>query len=501
MEDVVVKREETEMKQEGQYYHLCKVINAHEKDVRCIASYKEGFVTGSRDKTGKLFIPGQTEGNFIEAMLFRAAENFVSSVCVLNPTAEEAAKGEKPKIFLGSNDANIYVFTEDESLSILKLEGHSSTVSALAANDSNGRILSGSWDMTAILWEGKNKLCVIFGHQQAIWATAFLGNTDVLLTASADQTIKAWSSSANLMETFIGHTDAVRSLSSINDEIFMSCANDGTLKRWKLGSGLLKSYDCHATYIYSMAWITEPGSDNKIGFITCAEDRTVRLFIKGNRVQVIPLPGDTSWAVTTIKRSIKPAKKVDGSNGVNGSTKDVTDDIAIASSTGMVFIFSKEPSRRASDDEQQVFKGLFDSTQFPPTDIGSRDILECPEQLESLAKHDGEKGYVRNGEKTDVFMYTLAEEKWIKVGFISGSDKKTLGKNEYEGKMYDYLINVDMEDGQPPLKLPFNIGDNPRRAAEDFVQRHSIPLAFLDTIEQFIISNVCTDKPAPNPGQ
>jgi phospholipase A-2-activating protein len=343
--------------------------------------------------------------------------------------------------------------------------------------------------MTAILWEGKEKICVIFGHQQAIWATAFLGKTDILLTGSADKTIKAWSSSADLKETFIGHTDVVRSLSSINDDLFMSCANDGTLKRWKLGSGLVKSYDCHATYIYSMDWIVDPSSDNKIGFITCSEDRTVRLFVRGTRIQVIPLPGDTSWAVTTIRKSIESNETSTGNN------KLVTDDIAIASSTGMVFVFSKDPSRKASSDEEIAFNALFEATQFPPTDIGSRDILEGPEQLELLPKEDGEKGFVRNADKTDVYMYTLVDAKWKKIGFISGSDKTTLGKTEYEGKMYDYLINVDMEDGQPPLKLPFNTGDNPRTAAEAFVQRHNVPLAYLDTIEQFIIVNVCTDRP------
>jgi hypothetical protein len=34
-----------------------------------------------------------------------------------------------------------------------------------------------------------------------------------------------------------------------------------------------------------------------------------------------------------------------------------------------------------------------------------------------------------------------------------GSDRKQL----YEGKEYDYVFDVDIKDGEPPLKLPYNV--------------------------------------------
>jgi phospholipase A-2-activating protein len=34
-----------------------------------------------------------------------------------------------------------------------------------------------------------------------------------------------------------------------------------------------------------------------------------------------------------------------------------------------------------------------------------------------------------------------------------GSSRKT----PYEGKEYDYVFDVDIKDGVPPLKLPYNV--------------------------------------------
>ena len=44
---------------------------------------------------------------------------------------------------------------------------------------------------------------------------------------------------------------------------------------------------------------------------------------------------------------------------------------------------------------------------------------------------------------------------WQKIGEVVdavGSGRKQL----YEGKEYDYVFDVDIQDGVPPLKLPYN---------------------------------------------
>ena len=46
-------------------------------------------------------------------------------------------------------------------------------------------------------------------------------------------------------------------------------------------------------------------------------------------------------------------------------------------------------------------------------------------------------------------------DKWQKIGEVVdavGSSRKQL----YQGKEYDYVFDVDIQDNAPPLKLPYN---------------------------------------------
>jgi phospholipase A-2-activating protein len=51
--------------------------------------------------------------------------------------------------------------------------------------------------------------------------------------------------------------------------------------------------------------------------------------------------------------------------------------------------------------------------------------------------------------------WNQADQAWHKVGDVVdavGQGRKQL----YNGKEYDYLFDVDIGDGVPPLKLPYN---------------------------------------------
>ncbi len=90
---------------------------------------------------------------------------------------------------------------------------------------------------------------------------------------------------------------------------------------------------------------------------------------------------------------------------------------------------------------------------------------------------------------------------WIKIGDVvsaPGSDKKT----EYDGKMWDYVFDVDIEDGKPPLKLPFNVNENPYDAAQRFINKNELPQSYLEEIVHFIVQNtegVTLGQNAANP--
>ena len=85
-----------------------------------------------------------------------------------------------------------------------------------------------------------------------------------------------------------------------------------------------------------------------------------------------------------------------------------------------------------------------------------------------------------------------------------GSGRKQL----YQGKEYDYVFDVDIQDGVPPLKLPYNVSgsfhfgshhwtpwahrldiENPYGAAQRFLQSNELPLTYVDEVVKFIEKN------------
>ncbi len=96
---------------------------------------------------------------------------------------------------------------------------------------------------------------------------------------------------------------------------------------------------------------------------------------------------------------------------------------------------------------------------------------------------------------------------WQKIGEVVdavGSGRKQL----HDGKEYDYVFDVDIQDGVPPLKLPYNANgtyrhfiarvwsgcdvlsaENPFSAAQRFLEKNDLPLSYLDQVVQFIEKN------------
>lgn len=62
-------------------------------------------------------------------------------------------------------------------------------------------------------------------------------------------------------------------------------------------------------------------------------------------------------------------------------------------------------------------------------------------------------------------------------------------KVPYNGEEYDYVFDVDIEDGKPPLKLPYNLSENPYERATKFLGDNELPLTYLDSVANFIVEN------------
>lgn len=61
--------------------------------------------------------------------------------------------------------------------------------------------------------------------------------------------------------------------------------------------------------------------------------------------------------------------------------------------------------------------------------------------------------------------------------------------NMYNGREYDYVFSIDIAEGQPPLKLPYNVSEDPWSVAQKFIHQNDLSQYHLDTVANFIIKN------------
>ncbi|XP_059168417.1 phospholipase A-2-activating protein-like [Physella acuta] len=446
-------------------YKLRCNLTGHEKDVRVLVNSifpENGLISGSRDNTSCLWVENEAEQRFDKSLVMKGHTNFVSSICVMPPD-DNYPQG---LIVTGSIDKSILAYRPGEAEPVFKLTGHEGNVCALASGKF-GFLLSGSWDKTARVWLNQKCVMVLEGHQMAVWAVGIISGQGVMLTGSADKTIKSWKA-GKCVQTFTGHEDCVRAIAVISEGEFLSCSNDATIRRWAISSGdCLAIYYGHTNYVYCLS-ILPNGQD----FITGGEDRTMRVWRDGKCVQTLYHPCESVWTVCAL---------------TNG-------DIASGSSDGIIRIFTQAPERVANAEILAAHEASLASAPVASQPLGDIKVedLPGPESLKKPGKKDGQTTMVNNGSTVDVYQWDASQSKWIKIGNVvgsSGSTQSTSGKTLFEGKEYDYVFTVDIKEGSPPLKLPYNIAEDPWMAAQKFLYKHDLAQVFLDQVAHFIIDN------------
>lgn len=451
-------------------FKLSVVLHGHSLDVRSVAvTSKNAIISGSRDRTAKLWLPNEINTGYNAVTTYNDQKNFVASVLYLEPTNEFPSG----LVVTGGNDHLILIYQMHEPFTSFTLKEHSNTVCALTKGFEPNTFLSSSWDCTAKLWSLTllpNSVRTFTGHTAAIWSVIQLKNGNIV-TGCADKTIGVFSKDGFRINTIQGHTDCVRSLVELPDaNCFLSASNDATIKVWDYNGSNVDTYYGHTNYIYCIARNTCGG---KSCFVSCDEDRTVRYWNDGVNTETFKLPAQSVWTVACLP---------------NG-------DIVTGSSDSLVRVFTQDENRVASEDALRVFdEEVAALTQQSTQEIGGYKVSDLPgkEALYEPGKKAGEMKMIR--EPQGVVAYTWVDEgensHWEKVGDVLGGVNPNAGdKTTYEGKSYDFVFTVDVEDGKPPLKLPYNKGDDPYVAAHKFLEKNILPAAYLDQVVNFILKN------------
>ncbi|KAF6767555.1 WD40 repeat [Kalmanozyma brasiliensis GHG001] len=472
-------------------YKLSATLEQHGADVRCVAAGSpevskdcrgDIVLTGSRDRHAIIW--HRTSGNqFDSALELANHEGFVNACALLRSDATYAITAGQDKIIYAyqlltsGNQITVQLDAKTaEPQPARTLIGHTENVCALDVGPHGQYIVSGSWDKTAKVWRNWECVATFKGHEQSVWAVLAV-DQDRVLTASADKTIRLWSISSPTkpLAVFGGHTDAVRGLTLLEGgESFASCGNDGNIHLYSLhgasssaGSAPIQPVQVlsgHTSFVYSLATI--PGGRGEL--VSSGEDRSVRVWRDGALVQTITLPAISVWSVSVL---------------ANG-------DIVAGSSDAAARVFTRDASLVADEATLKAYDHSISTQVLNQTQVGDikKDDLPGVEALSQAGSKEGQTKMVKNGDVVEAHQWSASSQQWVKIGEVVGGVGSG-SKKLYEGKEYDYVFDVDIADGVPPLKLPFNLSENPYAAAQRFLEKNDLPQQYADQVVQFIDKN------------
>eukprot|EP00668_Euglena_longa_P034152 GGOE01043908.1.p1 GENE.GGOE01043908.1~~GGOE01043908.1.p1 ORF type:complete len:793 (-),score=266.87 GGOE01043908.1:235-2613(-) len=437
---------------------LLRAELSHDEDVRGVDAFpllEGGILTASRDRTAKLW--ALQDGNYACARTFVGHEHGVFQAICHNGAVATC-----------SQDKTLITWDWESANPITFLTGHTGPVSCCASSPVDGRLISGSWDSTLIIWAPDGTAQhTLQGHTKNVLCVCWL-TVDQILSGSGDRSIIMWSSAGQKQKVLTGHTDAIRAVKEVPEIGFISSSNDCTLIVWSYAGDQLQILAEHSNLVYCVAVLS---TDE---FLSGSEDKTLRVWRGGECVQTIPHPAMV-WDVAVL------------SNG----------DIVSGGSDGKARVWTRQKDR-ANATLIQALEGQLAKQEVNTKVVGGVDVTKLPgeEALAVPGTKDGQiKMVKRKGHPTaEVYSWSAFDGKWSKTGDLMDSpgDTATMGRQELNGVMYDCVFPVELNTGSGKFRLGYNRGENPYTAAQRFIwenEEQGMGQHFLDDIANFIIQN------------
>jgi phospholipase A-2-activating protein len=251
-----------------------------------------------------------------------------------------------------------------------------------------------------------------------------------LLSASHDGSARLWSASGECLAEFLGHTALLYAVApSLDGARVATGAEDDTARVWG-PDGTPRDALRHPGCVWSVAWL--PDGD----LVTACADGVARVWTADASRADAELTA--AHAATLAARAIAASAPPASSGGGGGSDADVQASLA---------------------------------AQLPP---GVK--LEEPSALSRPGARDGATKVVREGASAVAYSWDGAAGRWERIGEVVGADggggggggasgggggSLGVGSRTLHGVSYDWVFDVDVADGAPARKLPYNAGDNP----------------------------------------
>ncbi|XP_062189711.1 uncharacterized protein LOC133892777 [Phragmites australis] len=448
-------------------YRLSVQLHGHEDDVRgiCICG-DAGIATSSRDRTVKFWTRHPEKKNeYVLSKTLVGHSSFVGPLAWIPPSDRFPEGG----IVSGGMDTVVLLWDLHRGEVVETMKGHTSQVTGLAV-DSNGDIISSSMDCTLRRWRNGNAIEVWEAHKVAVQTVVKLPSGE-LFTGSSDSTIKLWKG-RTCLQTFSGHADTVRCLAPMPGLGILSASHDSTIKLWALTGQPLLDMIGHTSLVYSV-------DAHSSGLIASgSEDRSLKIWKDGICVQTIEHPG-----------CIWDAKFLE-----NG-------DIVAACSDGTTRVWTTDTNRFCSDEELAAYSDLISQYTLSRKTVGGLKLMDLPgvEALQVPGNSDGQTLIVREGDNGVAYSWNSRELKWDKIGEVVDGPGDAAPGQVLDGVRYDFVFNVDIGDGEPIRKLPYNRSDDPYVVADKWLLKENLPLTYRQQVVEFILQNSGQNNFVPDP--
>jgi hypothetical protein len=157
-------------------------------------------------------------------------------------------------------------------------------------------------------------------------------------------------------------------------------------------------------------------------------------------------------------------------------------------------VFSNDLNRMASEEIRKEYEKRIATQTISQRGAGLEDVPVSDDSALSIrGKKDGETKIVKDKStgKLVAYSYCANNDEWSRIGDVVTEADETSkpSKMMFEGKEYDFVFDVEMEGGDEPLKLPYNLCDHPPETARMFILRYGLPESCLDETVDFIFKN------------
>lgn len=437
-------------------YRLRCQLRGHEDDVRgiCVCD-NAGIATSSRDRTIRFWSLEQaSDSAYTSSKILLGHTSFVGPLAWISPN-EQYPEGA---LISGGMDTMVLVWNLATGEKVQTLKGHKMQVTGVTLDGSD--IVSSSVDCTLRRWKGEHQSEVWEAHKAPIQAVRALPSGE-LITGSSDSTIKLWKGS-KCTHTFTGHTDTVRGLAIMPGLGILSASHDGSIRLWALTGQVLMEMVGHTAIVYSV-------DAHKSGLVVSgSEDGLAKIWKDGVCIQSIEHPGCV-WDVKFLD---------------NG-------DIVTACSDGVARVWTVQQDKIAETIELEAYASLISQYKGSRKRVGGLKLEELPglESLQVPGTKDGQTLVVREGDNGVAYAWNMKEQNWDKIGEVVDGPDDGMKRPVLDGVQYDYVFDVDIGDGEPIRKLPYNRSDNAYDTADKWLLKENLPLSYRQQVVEFILQN------------